>query len=232
MTPAPPLAVLGPVDAAFSGFGAHAGRDPASASTAPPCEPHRAGRPPSSGRSPPPTRRAPTPPRPGRRRRRLPAPAHPHAAAALLPLAACFLLPFRAGALSMVIGLGPLTLLRAPALAAVCPDRILNGGSRVSLLVGAPAGTAVLSVEPAVHRRWCRGVCRWPGSEAAHPSVPSVMEFRMLRCSRVRARTREERMASRRRTEASGGSHGAAVPAAAQARQASRRVRQACRVEV
>ncbi len=74
----------------------------------------------------------------------------------LLSLAAYFLLPFRASTLAMVIGLGPLTLLRPVAVAAACLGALLNGGSWPALLVGAVAGTAVLCVEPAVHHRWYR----------------------------------------------------------------------------
>ncbi|MEU2548551.1 hypothetical protein ABZ618_24445 [Streptomyces roseolus] len=58
----------------------------------------------------------------------------------------------------MVIGLGPLTLLRPLAVAAACLGALLNGGGAPSLLVGASAGAAVLCVEPLVHRRWYRHV--------------------------------------------------------------------------
>ncbi|MGJ3560097.1 hypothetical protein ACR6C2_21860 [Streptomyces sp. INA 01156] len=54
----------------------------------------------------------------------------------------------------MVIGLGPLTLLRPLAVAAACLGAVLNGGGGSALLVGTIAGAAVLCVEPAVHRRW------------------------------------------------------------------------------
>ncbi len=77
-----------------------------------------------------------------------------YATAVLLSLAAYFALPFRAGTLAMVIGLGPLTLLRPLAVVAACAGAVLNGGGRSSLLVGVVAGAAVLCVEPAVHRRW------------------------------------------------------------------------------
>ncbi|MEU4300185.1 hypothetical protein ACIG0C_02955 [Kitasatospora aureofaciens] len=82
----------------------------------------------------------------------------PYAAAVLLSLAAYFTLPFRAGTLAMVIGLGPLTLLRPLAVAAGCLGAVLNGGGASGLLVGAVAGGAVLCVEPLVHRRWYRRV--------------------------------------------------------------------------
>ncbi|MER7582988.1 hypothetical protein [Kitasatospora sp. NPDC097691] len=77
-----------------------------------------------------------------------------YAAAVLLSLAAYFTLPFRAGTLAMVIGLGPLTLLRPLAVATACVCALLNGGGTPSLLVGSVAGAAVLCVEPLVHRRW------------------------------------------------------------------------------
>ncbi|MER5651761.1 hypothetical protein ABT076_01885 [Streptomyces sp. NPDC002131] len=54
----------------------------------------------------------------------------------------------------MVIGLGPLTLLRPLAVAAACLGAFLNGGGPPALLIGVMAGAAVLSVEPLVHRRW------------------------------------------------------------------------------
>ncbi|GGZ30447.1 hypothetical protein [Streptomyces poonensis] len=77
-----------------------------------------------------------------------------YALAVLLSLAAYFALSFRAGTLAVVIGLGPLTLLRPLAVAAACLGAVLNGGGGSALLVGATAGAAVLCVEPAVHRRW------------------------------------------------------------------------------
>ncbi|MFD8783048.1 hypothetical protein [Kitasatospora sp. NPDC059599] len=77
-----------------------------------------------------------------------------YAAAVLLSLAAYFTLPFRAGTLAMVIGLGPLTLLRPLAVVAACCGAVLNGGGVPALLVGAVAGAAVLCVEPVVHCRW------------------------------------------------------------------------------
>ncbi|MFD7792656.1 hypothetical protein [Streptomyces sp. NPDC059759] len=77
-----------------------------------------------------------------------------YAAAVLLSLGAYFALPFRAGTLAMVIGLGPLSLLRPLAVAAACLGAILNGGGRSALLIGVMAAAAVLSVEPLVHHRW------------------------------------------------------------------------------
>ncbi|SDS60297.1 hypothetical protein SAMN05216371_0245 [Streptomyces sp. TLI_053] len=167
MTPALPLAVLGLVDAAFSGFRAFAGRDarirkhranahaalrglavgavlllvPALAAVlclltaADPARVHAALAAGGLGYL---------------------LPLVVYAAAVLLSLAAYFLLPFRASTLAMVIGLGPLTLLRPVAIAAACLAALLNGGGWASLTVGAAAGAAVLSVEPVVHRRWYR----------------------------------------------------------------------------
>ncbi|MEU8791332.1 hypothetical protein [Streptomyces sp. NPDC048643] len=77
-----------------------------------------------------------------------------YATAVLLSLAAYFALPFRASTLAMVIGLGPLTLLRPLAIAAACVGAILNRGGWPALLIGMIAGAAVLCVEPTVHRRW------------------------------------------------------------------------------
>ncbi|MEU9086190.1 hypothetical protein [Streptomyces sp. NPDC048357] len=81
-----------------------------------------------------------------------------YAAAVLLSLAAYFLLPFRASTLAMVIGLGPLTLLRPLALAVACAGAFVGGGGWPALLVGTVAGAAVLCVEPVVHRRWYQPV--------------------------------------------------------------------------
>ncbi|MFF4429380.1 hypothetical protein ACFYZ4_09415 [Streptomyces sp. NPDC001513] len=81
-----------------------------------------------------------------------------YATAVLLSLAAYFLLPFRASTLAMVIGLGPLTLLRPLALAAACAGAVLGGGGWPALLIGTVAGAAVLCVEPVVHRRWYQHV--------------------------------------------------------------------------
>ncbi|WP_055697984.1 MULTISPECIES: hypothetical protein [Streptomyces] len=77
-----------------------------------------------------------------------------YAAVVLATLAGYFVLPFRASTLAMVVGLGPLTLLRAPVVAAACAGSWMTGGGAPSLLVGAVAGAAVLAVEPLVHRRW------------------------------------------------------------------------------
>ncbi|MFD6277353.1 hypothetical protein ACFWFI_17545 [Streptomyces sp. NPDC060209] len=165
MTPAVPLMILGLVDAAFSGFRAYAGRDAR-------IRKHRA------------TTRAAlrgtavggtlliapvltaalvllTAPDQARAYDALTAggvgyllPLAVYAAAVLLSLAAYFVLPFRASTLAMVIGLGPLTLLRPFAVAAACLGAVLNGGGWSALLIGAVAGASVLCVEPAVHRRW------------------------------------------------------------------------------
>ncbi|MFD7418008.1 hypothetical protein [Kitasatospora purpeofusca] len=167
MTPALPLVLLGAVDAAFSGFRAYAGRDArirkhrsntraalrglavgtvlllAPAVTAvvhllTAADPQRAYAALTAGGS------------------GYLLPLTLYAAAVFLSLAAYFLLPFRASTLAMVIGLGPLTLLRPLAVAAACLGALLNGGGWASLLVGAVAGAAVLSVEPLVHHRWYR----------------------------------------------------------------------------
>ncbi|MEW2621030.1 hypothetical protein [Streptomyces sp. NPDC048106] len=77
-----------------------------------------------------------------------------YAAAVLLLLAAYLTLPFRAGTLAIVVGLGPLTLLRPLVVAAACLGAVLTGGGGAALLVGTIAGAAVLGVEPVVHRCW------------------------------------------------------------------------------
>ncbi|MEV6196552.1 hypothetical protein AB0M19_29605 [Streptomyces sp. NPDC051920] len=81
-----------------------------------------------------------------------------YAAVVLVSLVAYFALPFRASTLAVVIGLGPLTLLRPLAVATACVGALINGGGAPSLLVGTIAGAAVLCVEPAVHRRWYHAV--------------------------------------------------------------------------
>ncbi|MER6248946.1 hypothetical protein ACFYZI_32970 [Streptomyces griseorubiginosus] len=165
MTPAVPLVVLGLVDAAFSGFRAYAGRDAR-------IRKHRAV-----------TRAALrgltvgavlllapaltaallllTAPARARTYDTLTdggigylLPLTVYATAVLLSLAAYFVLPFRASTLAMVIGLGPLTLMRPLAVAAACLGAVINGGGGSALLVGVIAGVAVLCVEPVVHRRW------------------------------------------------------------------------------
>ncbi|MFJ5552174.1 hypothetical protein [Streptomyces sp. NPDC093225] len=169
MTPAVPLVLLGLLDAGFSGFRAYAGRDAR-------IRKHRA------------TARAAlrglavgavlmlvpvlaavlllvTATDPGRTYGLLTVggtgylvPLTGYAAAVLLSLVAYFFLPFRAGTLAVVVGLGPLTLLRPLAVLAACCGALVNGGGWPALLVGATAGAAVLCVEPAVHRRWYRNV--------------------------------------------------------------------------
>ncbi|NJC73463.1 hypothetical protein HC031_27610 [Planosporangium thailandense] len=81
-----------------------------------------------------------------------------YATTVVLSLAAYFVLPFRVSTLAMVVGLGPLTLLRPLAIVAACLGALLNGGGFTSLLVGSVAGGAVLCVEPIVHRRWYASV--------------------------------------------------------------------------
>lgn len=169
MTPAVPLVVLGLVDAAFSGFRAYAGRDAR-------IRKHRG------------TVRAAlrglgvgavlllvpvltavllllTAADPARTHATLTAggrgyllPLAGYAAAVLLSLAGYFVLPFRASTLAMVVGLGPLTLLRPLVVAAACLGGVLTGGGVPALLVGVAAGAAVLCVEPLVHRHWYRRV--------------------------------------------------------------------------
>jgi hypothetical protein len=165
MTPAVPLAVLGLVDAAFSGFRAYAGRDAR-------IRKHRAvtwaalrGLMVGAVLLLAPALTAVllllTAPARARTYHTLTAgglgyllPLTVYATAVLLSLAAYFVLPFRASTLAMVIGLGPLTLMRPLAVAAGCVGAVVNGGGGSALLVGAIAGAAVLCVEPVVHRRW------------------------------------------------------------------------------
>ncbi|MFG2692445.1 hypothetical protein [Kitasatospora sp. NPDC048407] len=72
----------------------------------------------------------------------------------------------------MVVGLGPVTLLRPLAIAATCLGALLNGGGWASLLVGAVAGAAMLSVEPLVHHRWYRPAAHTaPGNTAPGNTV-------------------------------------------------------------
>ncbi|MFE3182204.1 hypothetical protein ACFXKR_15260 [Streptomyces violascens] len=76
-----------------------------------------------------------------------------YAATVALSLTAYFVLPFRASTLAMVMGLGPLTLIRPLVVTLACLNALAYGGW-TALLVGTVAGAAVLCVEPLVHRRW------------------------------------------------------------------------------
>ncbi|MEV4560353.1 hypothetical protein AB0K51_25615 [Kitasatospora sp. NPDC049285] len=79
-----------------------------------------------------------------------------YAAVVALSFAGYFLLPFRVSTLAVVMGLGPLTLVRPLVLVAACAGAVLNGGGWAGLAVGVVAAAAVLTVEPVVHRRWYR----------------------------------------------------------------------------
>ncbi|MFE1285866.1 hypothetical protein [Streptomyces sp. NPDC058751] len=165
MTPAVPLVLLGLVDAAFSGFRAHAGSDARIRRRRATTRAALRGLAVGALLLLVPTLTAALLLLTARDRARtydtLTAggigyllPLTVYALAVLLLLAAYFTLPFRAGTLATVVGLGPLTLLRPLAVAAACLGAVLNGGGGPALLVGATAGAAVLCVEPAVHRRW------------------------------------------------------------------------------
>lgn len=169
MTPAVPLVLLGLVDAAFSGFRAYAGRDARIRKRRTSARAALRGLLVGLALLLTPAATAAllllTTPDPTRTYHSLTTggtgyliPLSVYAATVLLTLAAYFLLPFRASTLAMVIGLGPLTLLRPVAIAAACLGALLTGGSWPALLVGAIAGAAVLSVEPAVHHHWYRHV--------------------------------------------------------------------------
>ncbi|MFF5900603.1 hypothetical protein ACFY8O_32425 [Streptomyces argenteolus] len=169
MTPAALLALLGLVDAAFSGFRAYAGRDARIRKRRATVRAALRGLAVGAVLLLVPVLTASclllTAPDPARTYAGLTAgavgyllPLGGYALAVLLSLAAYFVLPFRAGTLAMVIGLGPLTLLRPLAVAAACAGAVLNGGGPDSLLVGVVAGVAVLCVGPAVHRRWYTAV--------------------------------------------------------------------------
>ncbi|MEX2985577.1 hypothetical protein [Streptomyces sp. C36] len=169
MTPAIPLALLGLVDAAFSGFRAYAGRDARIRKHRATAQAALRGLTAGAVLLLAPTLTAAlvllTAPDQARTYNTLAAgglgyllPLTAYATAVLISLAAYFLLPFRVGTLAMVVGLGPLTLLRPLAIAAACLGALLNGGGVPALLVGTTAGAAVLCVEPAVHRRWYRHV--------------------------------------------------------------------------
>jgi hypothetical protein len=169
MTPAVPLALLGLVDAAFSGFRAYAGRDAR-------IRKHRATaraalRGLAAGAvallAPALTAALVLLTAPDRHRaydtlvdggRGYLLPLALYAVVVSLSLAAYFVLPFRASTLAMVVGLGPLTLLRPLAVAAACLGSVVSGGGWSALLVGVAAGAGVLCVEPLVHRRWYRSV--------------------------------------------------------------------------
>ncbi|WP_329395248.1 hypothetical protein [Streptomyces melanogenes] len=171
MTPAVPLLLLGLVDAAFSGFRAYAGRDARIRKRRANARASLRGLATGSGLLLAPTLAAAllllaAPDRDGMYDSLTAGgvgyllPLSLYATAVLLSLAAYFLLPFRASTLAMVIGLGPLTLLRPVVIAAACLGALLNGGGWPALLIGTIAGAAALGVEPAVHRRWYGDVLR------------------------------------------------------------------------
>ncbi|MFE9423614.1 hypothetical protein ACFYNO_11710 [Kitasatospora sp. NPDC006697] len=165
MTPALPLAALGLVDAAFSGFRAFAGTDAGIRKARAAVRSALRGLAVGAVLLLAPTLTAvlllATAAHPDRTYAALAAggrgdllPLACFAAAVAVSLAGYLLLPFRAGTLAVVIGLGPLTLVRPLVIAAGCLGAVLNGGGAGSLLVGVPAAAAVLAVEPIVHRRW------------------------------------------------------------------------------
>ncbi|MFI1172726.1 hypothetical protein [Streptomyces melanogenes] len=171
MTPAVPLVLLGLVDAAFSGFRAYAGRDARIRKRRATARASLRGLATGAGLLLAPALAAAllllaTPDRSGMYDSLAAGgfgyllPLALYATAVLLSLAAYFLLPFRASTLAMVIGLGPLTLLRPVVIAAACLGALLNGGGWPALLIGTLAGAAALAVEPAVHRRWYGDVLR------------------------------------------------------------------------
>ena len=176
MNPAPPLAALGLIDAAFSGFRAFAGRDARiRKGRAVARRRHRAGLAVGAALLLAPVLTALGVLLSADDRARTYAaltdggtgflvPLTLYAAMVALSLAAYFVLPFRASTLAMVMGLGPLTLVRPLAVGLACLNALADGG-RPALLVGALAGAAVLCVEPLVHRRWGRpaAALRAPG---------------------------------------------------------------------
>jgi hypothetical protein len=167
VTPALPLAVIGLVDAALSGFRAYAGRDARIRKQRANARAALRGLAVGSVLLLAPTVVATvvllTASAPDRAYATLAAggwgfllPLLCFSAAVLLSFVGYFLLPFQLGTLAVIIGLGPLTLLRPLAIAVACLGALLNGGGGPSLLVGTVAGVAVLAVEPIVHRRWYR----------------------------------------------------------------------------
>lgn len=169
MTPAIPLLLLGLADAAFSGFRAYAGRDARIRKHRPVVRSALRGLAVGAVALVAPALAGAvlllTAPDRQQVYETLVAGAHgyafplvAYAAAVLLSLGAYFFLPFRASTLAMVVGLGPLTLLRPLVVAAACVGAVLSGGGWRALLVGTLAGAAVLCVEPVVHRRWYRRV--------------------------------------------------------------------------
>ncbi|MFI0960726.1 hypothetical protein ACH4S8_04825 [Streptomyces sp. NPDC021080] len=171
MTPAVPLVLLGLVDAAFSGFRAYAGSDARIRKQRATARAALRGLAVGAALLLAPALTAAllllTTRDPARTYDTLTAggfgyllPLTVYAAAVLLLLAAYFVLPFRPSGFAIVVGLGPLTLLRPLVVVAACLGAVLNGGGGSALLVGVIAGAAVLCVEPAVHRRWYRARVR------------------------------------------------------------------------
>ncbi|MFB8272342.1 hypothetical protein ACFC96_37960 [Streptomyces sp. NPDC055955] len=76
----------------------------------------------------------------------------PYAVIVALSLACYLWGPFRAGTLAVVVGLGPLTLVRP--LVVLAGAAAAAWGSLPAASVAAVAAAGVLVVEPFVHRRW------------------------------------------------------------------------------
>jgi hypothetical protein len=82
----------------------------------------------------------------------------PYAALVLLSLAGYFAFPTRLSSWTILVGLGPLTLLR-PAVAIAGGAAAIWGSHGLAAPIAAVAAVAgVLAVEPVVHGRWYRGL--------------------------------------------------------------------------
>ncbi len=82
----------------------------------------------------------------------------PYAAVVLVSLAGYFTLPLRASSWTILVGLGPLTLLRPAVAIAGGAAAIWHSTGPAVAVVAALAVAGVLAIEPAVHWRWYRGV--------------------------------------------------------------------------
>ncbi|GAA0354226.1 hypothetical protein NE235_07985 [Actinoallomurus spadix] len=80
----------------------------------------------------------------------------PYAALAVLSLGAYLLLPMREGALMVVVGLGPLILVRPIVVAGAVVAACLGTRDPVIWAAAGTAAAGVLTVEPLVRRRWYR----------------------------------------------------------------------------
>jgi hypothetical protein len=78
----------------------------------------------------------------------------PFAVLVVLALLAYLLLPMRESTFTMLVGLGPFTLVRPVVVVAATAWSVVGADDWLVWAVAVTAATGVLAVEPTVHRRW------------------------------------------------------------------------------